>query len=274
MRKLLSCLSFFLILFSFAKKTDAQPQWKFHVAFEDATGAKDTLWCIWDSSAHGTLPTDTAFGEGAVTFDHSAFNVWIYNYDNDSTKTRIVPFTWSLALEVRAFNYQYPLTITWDSSLFSVVFPWPYSSIDQARIDNDYFFFENNQILFQAFNMLLDNHAYAPSFNWFSQNQFPMYFDISRLDTSYTAIYELDLNRIKLFPNPTRENIRIVSSDKVKMIEVFTESGAKLISKEFSEGTQENSYSVSLENLSNGFYFINIINFKNQIYHEKFIKMV
>jgi len=29
----------------------AQPQWKFHIAYEDATGAKDTMWFIWDESA-------------------------------------------------------------------------------------------------------------------------------------------------------------------------------------------------------------------------------
>ena len=121
--------------------------------------------------------------------------------------------------------------------------------------------------------MLIDNKVSAPSFNWFSQNQFPMYFSIARLDTSNTAIEELDLNRIKLFPNPTKDNISIVSSDKIKMIEVFTESGAKLISKEFSETENVNSYLLSLESLFNGFYLINIINFKNQIYHEKIIKL-
>ena len=121
--------------------------------------------------------------------------------------------------------------------------------------------------------MLIDNKVSAPSFNWFSQNQFPMYFAIARHDTSYTTIDELDFNRIKLFPNPTKDNISIASSDKIKKIEVFSQSGAKLISKEFFEGRKENSYSMSLENLSNGLYFIKISNFKNQTYYGKIIKI-
>lgn len=51
----------------------AQPQWIFHIAFEDATGAKDTIWCIWDTTAHDILPVDTSFGEDKVNFDYSEF---------------------------------------------------------------------------------------------------------------------------------------------------------------------------------------------------------
>jgi hypothetical protein len=40
----------------------AQPQWRFHLAFEDATGAKDTLWFIYDTTA--TIGWDSHLGEG------------------------------------------------------------------------------------------------------------------------------------------------------------------------------------------------------------------
>ena len=264
---------FFFLLFAIKINSFSQAQWKFHIAFEDGTGAKDTIWCIWDGTAHGSAPVDTTLGEGKVNINYNAFNVFIGNANGDTTKTVALPFFWSFDMGVMAINYQYPLSITWDSSLFSVIFPWPYASVDYARIDNGYFFYVNNTFLDHNYNMLIDNKVSAPSFNWFSQNQFPMYFSIARLDTSNTAIEELDLNRIKLFPNPTKDNISIVSSDKIKMIEVFTESGAKLISKEFSETENVNSYLLSLESLFNGFYLINIINFKNQIYHEKIIKL-
>jgi hypothetical protein len=121
----------------------AQPQWKFHIAFEDAIGAKDTIWLIWDTTAHGSLPTDTALGEGPVSFNYSNFNVWIYNWDGDSTKTRAYPYNAiSFLLEVRAFNYQYPITIRWDTTLFYASYlPLPVGYINAAIIDNDYFFF-------------------------------------------------------------------------------------------------------------------------------------
>jgi hypothetical protein len=72
---------FFLVLTTSLSIGMAQPQWKFHIAFEDATGAKDTIWCIWDTTAtDGSLTSvDTAFGEAGVTFDYNVFNVWIYN---------------------------------------------------------------------------------------------------------------------------------------------------------------------------------------------------
>ncbi len=273
MRKLFSSLSFLLILFYTIKKADAQPQWKFHIAFEDATGARDTLWCIWDSTAHGTLPTDTALGEGKINFDPNAFNVWIYNYDLDSTKTRVVPFTWSFGLEVRAFNYQYPITISWDTSLFNTIFPWPYSSIDFAWISNDYFFSVNNSPLDQAFNMAIDNHVIAPAFNWFSQNQFPMYFNIARHDTSYVNVGEIMPSNVKLFPNPTNEDILVSSFDKIKKIDVFSEDGVIVFSKWFSQQEYINEFNLSVESFHPGYYLINIITFKNQIYHEKIIKI-
>lgn len=46
-KELLAIALFFAIpVLSFS-----QPQWKFHVAFEDATNAKDTIWFIWDTTA-------------------------------------------------------------------------------------------------------------------------------------------------------------------------------------------------------------------------------
>jgi hypothetical protein len=41
----------FLLALTFCCSITAQPQWKFHIAYEDATGAKDTIWLIWDTTA-------------------------------------------------------------------------------------------------------------------------------------------------------------------------------------------------------------------------------
>ena len=261
----------FLIYYS-SNYSFAQPQWKFHIAFEDGTGAKDTIWCIWDSTAHGSAPVDTSLGEGKVNINYSAFNVFVGNANGDTTKTVAFPFSWSLGMVVMAINYQYPLVVSWDTSLFNEIFPWPFASVDYARIENDYFFYVNNTFLDHNYNMLIDNKVSAPSFNWFSQNQFPMYFTIARHDTSYTTIDELNLNQIKIFPNPTSNNISIVSSDVLKKIEIFSETGNKIITKEFSGSSQGNCYFISLDDVSSGYYLINIFNFKNHIYHAKIIK--
>ncbi|MFZ7145748.1 MAG: hypothetical protein ACO1G6_10440, partial [Bacteroidota bacterium] len=68
----------------------AQPQWKFPIAFEDGSGAKDTIWYIWDSTA--TAGIDTLLGEGKVLMDPNAFNVFVTDFNPDSTKTHALPF--------------------------------------------------------------------------------------------------------------------------------------------------------------------------------------
>lgn len=55
---------------------NAQPQWKFHIAFEDATGARDTIFLIWDSTA--TWEMDTLLGEIPMNFDTNIFQVYMY----------------------------------------------------------------------------------------------------------------------------------------------------------------------------------------------------
>src|SRR5437868_898060 len=112
--QLTGCKYFLVLFFSIlVGSVAAQPQWKFHVAFEDGIGARDTIWFIWDTTAHDMLPTDTVLGEGAVNFNHNVFNVWIYNYDNDSTKTFALSYGTfpSHGTQIYAFNYQYPITI-------------------------------------------------------------------------------------------------------------------------------------------------------------------
>ncbi|MEI2419331.1 hypothetical protein V6O07_03590, partial [Arthrospira platensis SPKY2] len=44
---LLSCLALLLGTLH----VSAQPQWRFHLAFEDAIGAKDTIWFVYDTTA-------------------------------------------------------------------------------------------------------------------------------------------------------------------------------------------------------------------------------
>ena len=50
-------IALFLFLLSFS--VGAQQQWRFHLAFEDANGAKDTIWLVWDTKIESTLPVDT-----------------------------------------------------------------------------------------------------------------------------------------------------------------------------------------------------------------------
>lgn len=256
----------------------AQPQWKFHIAFEDATGAKDTIWCIWDTAAtDGQLNSvDTAFGEAGVTFDYNLFNVWIYNNVpfpyTDSTKTSAIPFNGAFSLEIRAFNYQYPITVSWDSSLFHAPgLPLPVGYVNRAVMDNDYFFLVNNDPPLQRFNMLLDNSVIAPSFWWGSQSQFPLIIGIMRDET--IGINEMDMGKktLTVYPNPANDIVNVLISAQTngdRTIELFD---TKWI-RQLGLITNEISYILSVQHLTPGCYFVRITD-EHTSHVLKFIKL-
>jgi hypothetical protein len=255
----------------------AQPQWKFHIAFEDATGAKDTIWCIWDTAAtDGSLTSvDTAFGEAGVTFDYSVFNVWIYNNVpfpfTDSTKTSAIPFNGTFSLEIRAFNYQYPLTISWDSSLFHAPgLPLPVGYVNRAWMGNNYFFIVNNDPPAQAFNMLWDNSVIAPWFFWGTQSQFPLGVLIMRDPTIGINENNTLKKRLTLFPNPCKEYLNIIT-DLIFETYYLLGNDGKVIKKEALISDQNGCYNIPVTQIESGFYHLILTNTKNQSYHEKII---
>jgi len=261
--------SLFLIPVLLFLKLNAQQQWKFHVAFEEATGQKDTLWLLWDSTANAILPVDTVLGEEAVSLDYSKFNIWIYNANLDTTKTMAYPFgVISFNTMVRAFNYQYPLNIYWDTSLFSRQFGGQYPIIGEARIDNDYFWSVNNDNLLQAYNMLLDNHAYAPAFNWFSQSQFPMNFQITRNYFNVTESINFELNLLS--PNPTNSISKFQCKEKINEGYITDIMGNVQSANIKIEGEKAE---INISDLPSNVYFLTILTKQNHRYHSKIIKL-
>ncbi|MBK9513549.1 MAG: T9SS type A sorting domain-containing protein [Flavobacteriales bacterium] len=142
------------VLLTITHEAHAQPQWRFHLAFEDGTGARDTIWFIFDETA--TLGLDEALGEGAISMDPTVFNVWVRNADWDSTKTRAWPFSYFPNIEaaVMGSNYEYPVTLSWDTALFQYTaegLPWP-GYIPGAQLYCDYIFFTYEDQLFDMFS--------------------------------------------------------------------------------------------------------------------------
>ncbi len=84
-----------LLALALAYTATAQPTWRFHLAFEDGSGARDTLWFVWDTTATigyvgGTI--DYAMGEGSVDMDTTVFNMFMHNANLEPTKTDANPF--------------------------------------------------------------------------------------------------------------------------------------------------------------------------------------
>lgn len=272
MKKIILASYFLLVALKFSF---AQQQWKFHIAFEDGIGAKDTIWFIYDTSATSTCCVDTFLGEGPFPFDYNAFNVWIYNYHGDSTKVFALPYVYypSHGTEVRAFNYQYPLTVTWDTALLHASYlPTIQGVFNIGRIDNDYFFLVNNDPPLQAFNLLLSDNAFAPYFTFGSQDQFPMQFTLSKTTTIGIDKAETS-NAFIVYPNPFNNAINLennFSSSEKYTIEVFSLDGKSMFKKQSIE--LQNVHSIDLSFLERGIYYLQLIN-KQNTHYEKIFKI-
>jgi hypothetical protein len=251
---LLSCVSVF-----------GQARWKFYVAFEDATGARDTLWMVYDTTAHGNLPVDTGLGEGKFNFDHSVMNVWVYNADFDSTKTIAFPyssFPYHSIGNIMAFNYVYPITISWDTALFHSPIlpsqPIPYMYINDVFMYNEYFHFVNNDPPKQAFNMLINNSAVAPPFGWGTTEHFPMTITVQY--NSQTVINENSdaSNKVLVYPSPFDDGLRISTEIPVDKYFISSLDGKIMKIVDFEQSRILSEYSIDTRSLAAGIYLLTV----------------
>ena len=213
----------------FACTAAAQPTWRFHLAFEDGTGARDTIWMVYDTAATtDVVPwpgpnVDTLLGEGRINIDTSLFNVWIYNPIGDTTKTRAYPYSVFPSFDgtiIDAINWTPPMTITWDTSLFHAPYlPYSQGHFGMAVMSGIAFSqFDQGGVGFGLFNMLIDDHV-TIDFLWDYLFTFGVYF--SPIDD--TGIYEKPASTgLKVWPNPAQQSVQIELSDN--------ETGAVLVS--------------------------------------------
>ncbi|HEY9113340.1 MAG TPA: T9SS type A sorting domain-containing protein [Bacteroidales bacterium] len=208
--KLTLSLIVLIPLFSFS-----QPQWKFHVAFEDATGAKDTIWFIWDTTAT-IYGIDTLLGEGNPNMDYNVFNVWTLTGGAgtgpfDTTKVVAYPYYGDFSEEIKAINFVLPITISWDSALFHA--DWlpsePVGWVNYARIANNYFFLYGNTDFDHNFDMTLENNVIEPypgnndPWAWEDWVHFPMAITLMQDPTlSISQPKAINPQLLSAYPNP------------------------------------------------------------------------
>lgn len=263
-----------LLALAFASTATAQPTWRFPICFEDGTGARDTIWLVYDTSAtvgNNSFPTvDYSLGEGHVDMDHTQFNVWVGNWDNDSTKTVAFPYTifpYHNAT-VDAFNYQYPVTIRWDLSLGLA--PWlPQSNgpINFGMIYNQYFYYINNcgGPPCGVFDMTLVDSVVVPQPD--PNYLFPVDFTLSHIDvTNISEYHARAFNNI--WPNPAQDLIYVSGLTASTTATIYSLLGIELHTA--SLNPKDNS--IHLGNLPNGTYLLTLTNPKGNE-HFKFIKM-
>lgn len=260
--------------------TSAQQQWKFYVAFEDATQSKDTIWFIWDTTA--TFEgADTSLNEISAQFDYSKFNVWAINPGLsflDSVKVIAFPFIYPLGGQIEAMNVELPITITWDTSLLHATWlpPNPVGWVNFARIDNIYFFYQNNMDIGHQYDMTISNSVTAPepwitdSLAWIPEWHFPMNFYLSQDPEVNSEIIETALN-FNIYPNPINESSCIKYYDFLNhsmLVNIFDINGQILRSFPM----LDNKIGRHISDLSPGIYFASIIFDNGIIKNFKLIK--
>lgn len=272
MKNFLLLSTIILVLFS---NLNAQQQWKFHVAFEDATMARDTIWFIWDTTA--TFEgADTLLNEVSAVFNYNEFNVWTYNHGlffPDSVRTIAHPFDIPFGHSINAMNFELPIKITWDSSMFHASWlpPFPVGYVNSAGIQNDYFFNINNVLVGGLFDMTIADSIIAPEPNnpdpwfWNPGVHFPMSIGLSQdpeIGVHYTN--KNSFYRLNAFPNPFFNYIkfRIESPNsmdlvKIRVIDLFGRLFFETESFRV-DGSFQESYIQELENklcvAPSGFY--------------------
>ncbi|MBC8488392.1 MAG: T9SS type A sorting domain-containing protein [Bacteroidetes bacterium] len=256
----------------------SQPQWKFHIAFEDGTGAKDTMWFIWDETAT-IFGIDTALGEGQAIINQDEFNVFtlLGVYPNlDTSKVFAIPYNEYFEKQLFAINYALPLKLSWDSSLFHADFlpPEPVGWVNYARLYSDYFFWINNNPNNQDFDMTLIDTVMSPDPSitdpWFWQPwiHFPINVYMHQEPQTNVKLEVSNSLLFNIYPNPSNNFLKIESNNEIRQIRILNISGETL----YKANILENSYSIDISFLKNGIYILKLIYSKNQYYYEKFIK--
>ena len=239
-----------------------EPQFKFHLAFEDATGAKDTVWLIFDTLA--TSGNDTIFGEIPISILPDTFQVFVKINASDTGKVVAIPTNYELyGFQVMAKNYVYPIKLQWDTSLIHTN-NLPFT-INTAYLDNEWFFFNNDGSLNNQYNILTADSSYIslPSFNWGSQEQFPINFGFGYDYMLSTNILDNSNNTsyFKLYPNPSRTRINLTldyNHDSIFEYYIMDLRGSILKSSIITSDNTE----IDLSEISKGIYVISVINEK------------
>ena len=262
---LLACL--FLLA---AVAMQAQPQWRFHLAFEDGTGARDTIWFVYDTTATqgwGPGEVDHGLGEGGVTMDLGVFNVWMWNWDGDSTKTLAYPYTvfpWHGEVEMHSFNYQYPITIRWDRSLFHAEYLPNPDSINTAIMNGQYFYWYGNMPFPGVHSLLEEDSVVVLDLG---EPLFPTALYVNH-HTNTTGISGRDRDPLNIYQENDRLQVSVPGG-------VIQEMFVLDLSGRIVHGTvsTESVGGVALHAWPAGLYIVRVRTSTNTWYHGKFIKV-
>lgn len=256
----------------------AQQPWRFHIAFEDGIGQRDTLWIVFDNNAT-VEGVDYLLGEGTPEYDPNAFNAFVYNMNFDTTKTVAFPYYMypNIGLNnVFAINYTYPVIIRWDTALFHAPYLPTSPPMNIAIIEGGYQFFvlgfDPTSPWLHTTNMFTKDSVFCPE-DIGGPTQIPLFGDLSFIFSydPYLSIGTLNGKNISIVPNPSSGYIKISCNIPVTSYIVTEINGKSVLQEAFHAPKILNNYVIPCQKLSSGMYIIQLFTSSKQIFYEKII---
>ena len=268
-----------LLALALACTTTAQPTWRFHLAFEDGTGARDTIWLVYDTSVVQTQshwPVDIGeYQQSRVGLDYNdgEFHVFTINDLIDSTNSMAFPYSWYPIFEtgnsINAINWTPPMSIKWDTSLFHA----PYLPYDQGHIGLAvmsglaFSQFNDGTLDFGMLSMLIRDSVRIDFLSEYLF-AFAVYFDA--VDDIGVEEHDPGRTPLRVWPNPAHTVVHIESPGSgVQELFIWDVAGRQLLELAYPGTTGP----MDVSTLGPGTYFITLRTKQNQRYHATFQKI-
>ena len=270
MKKILSLAFCLSIYFLTGQKAYSQEnaQWAFYLAFEDAIGARDTVWLVLDDAA-GPSTMDVQFGEEPIVLNDTTFNVWTYTLDWNEPYNCYATNFGNAGLYIEGNNYSLPITLTWDSTLFQadILYDKLGYGANWAVLESQYF----GAIWSETGYIMLESETIEmPFFSWGSGDHFPLEFRIQFGLGDPLSSKELEKQKLNLFPNPIQDKLNFLTDSQLKYFEVYS-IGGELVYSQSLFNNQSELYSFDVSKLSSGMYVV-VSKFEQGVLTGKFVK--
>jgi hypothetical protein len=246
------------------------------LAFEDATGAKDTLWLVWHPDCHSfshSIIDNPELGEVSIPIteiDTGSFVVWFLgNSPNTGSRVYAPRYCWA-GTGIEAANYVLPITIRWDTTQFqspALLAPecvgiganqWG-AGVTVAGLGNNYFDFSTPSELFLlphwpwlGFILFLDQIVLPV---WDFGDHFPLSFFMLCYDPDDSPWSTRNLRsapELIVSPNPATDELQVQTTQPWHHAVVHSVEGKPVLQSSYSQ----NSGRVHIGSLAPGVYLL------------------
>lgn len=264
-------LLLFLLAICSVAKAQQVPQFKFYLAFEDAKNERDTVWFGIDEDA-SQFAFDTLFGDTLVPYDSTQFHVFFGKTDTLMRSTIINGTDQSShSLYVDASKFLLPITIKWDTNLFTnnnlpfeLKQAWIYnSSLFFSGFPNGYDLWKN-VIYPKKDSIVLDSFFIGGGLG----DHFPLKVFFSK-NASSVGITENGNPVLKLYPNPVESDLFIDSDENLSGTEVSVYDLQNRMVMQ--ANLAQRPWKIPVDELPPGSYFL-FFQTNLDLYHARFVK--